>query len=95
MEWDRRNRFKVSRPPRILWWILGAGLIVLVLLSSRMKTTDSRAGRVPALRKPIFYDAETAFWWARAIPLILIVILVVSGFSIWLYEHKRKRRIRI
>lgn len=95
MEWDREDRFKVSRPPRIFWWMLGAGLLVLAVVFLRMRTTDSHGGWIPALHRSIFYDAETASWWARAIPLVLIAILVVCGLGIRFFEHKRKRRIRI
>jgi len=75
--------------------MLGAGLLVLAVVFLRMRMTDSHGGWIPALRKPIFYDVETAWWWARAIPLILIAVLVVSGLVIWLYERKHMRRIRI
>ncbi len=94
-KWDRGGRFKLSRPPRVFWWILGIALLASVALFLRVRMANSHGGWILALRKPIFYGIETASWWARAIPPILITILVGCGFSIWLYEHITKRRIQI
>jgi hypothetical protein len=61
----------------------------------RLLAENVVGGFLPDLRKPIFSGVESAAWWARMLPLLLISVLVAIGAMVWLYERARGRRIRI
>jgi hypothetical protein len=74
-----RNETPLKKPRKVVWWKLGAGLLLLMLAIA-----DFLSGEYPEL-KPVNSGEAVGYYGAASLMLVAAVWLIVAGIqAIWL-----------